>query len=1436
MPLAASRCKRSTTVSGGAKRKARNCLPQIFLIVISTTYVVVGAFVVTSAYVTADDRCFVLPSAVCLLEVPIPITRSQCTHSNGLFKVTPFIEVQIRRGRVVGGNSLNAHFSAFAAESWRCWLFSECDLAALTDGAQHPFLKVERKHFRAMGVDPLLIGSLDEVLPALDDTVQRIDATRPHQPDAMPAPVADLHAYGQNFRTGPGSDESRVLSRLEQLAVPRAGGVVTHSYEPRVILHCLAFENCLKASARLSDALIAASGVLFNSDPDGPFAQAVSATDLPSEGRLREASVRLQLFSMLYQQLQFPDFVFWRYLNPDSSPQLGWDWLVMREDIWQFGRDLFGCAEQIVSADLNKHYIGRTSSLSTLARGRSGLIKKSHNISTQHKLVSDSEQSYDLLRSQVYGITSDMGTEKGVCDISTMRPIIGRGENKFDVSAGMQYPNALYMVEHLHVIFSALEHGVEKVDGMKAWLKKINTLERFLSDKSLRRLFIANCMLGHPDAHLFLNFSHVSIDWRWESLVKGLDQLIPLLPLLVEFYDKDKMCASDAGKSEAVLLTEVAEVLPEEFFLEISEAVRVQGTLLERTAHRLEGCECHREIWTSRASFKRKQQIMLQRHGYKHCFMKGRQAVWFQIDGLPALCNQLMQCTSDLLQRRLSGMGPDERHRLVRKMSALGEGIREEVMDKLAFHFELPYNSVRIYLGELVPSRLEEARGYADECCDAYDKCVADGRRNRLHRVAHRIFDPNNECRQQLDKFRTSDLALKAYPVAWMVILQYVLISLVGRRVEAVHGTIKRLGLMARNAGPPFISAALGLTDHLQQLRVDRRFFDLCCQRWRSPVLLDELLHLVHTPTELKLMSKQQKLTAVYQCSIEAEFRDMASERVHQQDWLDNTRHTRVAGPPDSPMPWKLCIAYLKAKFETGFVFSLDLASFRAACQALDSIAANADPVADVFTFIHGDERPVAFDASWVAGAVFFEVLNVHPERRSHVRMHHSDYDTDVVHVVRREVMKADVPSQRVLLLHKTDSQESLHLRTLVNNFSEVLPSLWGWGHSSFGSAQAFRRPDRSDTFLPALEDCVSFPVASNILTQRPSSLCNERAPESNVLALASHLPNERHSVQVLGDLERMQVGEHVGGVPFEMLPVGDIVQVEALVAVGAIKTSRDDFGSLVIRTEPAWTRYMPVQIVAEAFFVARSSKDPLVSSKLDVIVSLLRSGWQRSDVVPTPFEHGAPQVFLLDLRKATSYYVCLALSADLFEKRIERIPHDKDDMYYQCLLRLQGPALRQFLSGELPRAGWRLALKTCEEYVPVCNVPEELPDAAPPPGQHADEQEPPLPPLLLALMDTPLEHRRASVQGRAGIVKVYFDHCTGSTMRQRCYSNCQGGHENCFQWRQADDFVTRADILNYFYCWATEHSHFVDRLDHMMWRPSSVDLACLGELQIADF
>ena len=255
--------------------------------------------------------------------------------------------------------------------------------------------------------------------------------------------------------------------------------------------------------------------------------------------------------------------------------------------------------------------------LSTIGRGRGGTVKEAFNITTQHKMKSASEGGYEELRSGVFGFSSDVDNEKGVADIDGLEPVMGTGDNQFRIAHQRLYPNCLYMPEHLHMIYNALQNGVEKIPEHKRWIKQLRAIEHFLSDKSLRRLFMATCMKDDPRKDLFKYYSSVSIDWRWESLSKALDQLSPLFEILQEKWDLAKMMVSDDGKSDAALLREVGEVLKTPYYYEFSEAIRVAGELLEKAARRLEGCECHKDVWTSKASSKRKAKIMMRRSGHQ---------------------------------------------------------------------------------------------------------------------------------------------------------------------------------------------------------------------------------------------------------------------------------------------------------------------------------------------------------------------------------------------------------------------------------------------------------------------------------------------------------------------------------------------------------------------------------------------------------------------------------------------------------------------------------------------------------------------------------------------------------------------------------------------------------------------------------------------------
>ncbi len=380
---------------------------------------------------------------------------------------------------------------------------------------------------------------------------------------------------------------------------------------------------------------------------------------MPSDGRLREATVRLELLATLHSRNDSHKHITWRYLNPDSSPQLGWDWLVLREDTFKFSKDIYTCDEELVCADFNQAYDSNTTMLSTLGRGRSQLIKKTFNISMQQKFKASCERDYDSIRHRVYGICSDMGTEKGIAEMSTLTPSVACAGNRYKVADTMMYPAAIYMPEFLHIIFNSLQNGTEKLACGKHLVKELKSVQTMMADKSLRRLFVATCVPDPAVAARFKNYSSVEIDWRWETLCDALDHLLPFIDLLRSHFTPSRMMVSDDGKCEAKLSKDVDRILVQQHrLLALAELVRLSGKRLEQTAHRLEGCECHAHVWMARGSHKRKQRNVKASTGTDTCYMKTRQSTWFIVDGLRQSCADLQQCTTTLLQERLSMLPP----------------------------------------------------------------------------------------------------------------------------------------------------------------------------------------------------------------------------------------------------------------------------------------------------------------------------------------------------------------------------------------------------------------------------------------------------------------------------------------------------------------------------------------------------------------------------------------------------------------------------------------------------------------------------------------------------------------------------------------------------------------------------------------------------------
>ena len=138
-----------------------------------------------------------------------------------------------------------------------------------------------------------------------------------------------------------------------------------------------------------------------------------------------------------------------------------------------------------------------------------------------------------------------------------------------------------------------MEEAVKEISFYDDYIRALRHVEDFLSDKQIRRKYMST--LPENLRPLFASYSTVHIDWRWAFLAKALTKLIPLIEVMKQNWDVNQILSSDSGKklsNETVRNCEKALFRP--FFAEIGEMLRLHGDVLQRSAHALEGCECHK--------------------------------------------------------------------------------------------------------------------------------------------------------------------------------------------------------------------------------------------------------------------------------------------------------------------------------------------------------------------------------------------------------------------------------------------------------------------------------------------------------------------------------------------------------------------------------------------------------------------------------------------------------------------------------------------------------------------------------------------------------------------------------------------------------------------------------------------------------------------------
>jgi hypothetical protein len=445
-----------------------------------------------------------------------------------------------------------------------------------------------------------------------------------------------------------------------------------------------------------------------------------------------------------------------------------------------------------------------------LGYGASHLAYKWRNFFHEACLQCQDEPSLKAWRHSVTGFTSDQGTERKLADSALACEVnkesiakfcqelvnglasLDRSENSDASSDYYLLPNCLYMPGHQHILFNSLKSAVlkSKLWGPK-YVEGLRALLSFLGDRPLRQRFIATCM-GHApsyEAKAFVSFSKELLDWRWESLGQILSNLTPVMPIILKYWNFDRM---KSGHLDSLGTIETATLgVCNRFFsipwLETSMHVLMAFALgVNRFSSWLEGCQCHQHLWTLKIPYANRMSLYQQSTGLSGCVHKGARGPELASGEAEAWLQRISHSCSAELNKQLHLLDVDRRSGLVAVEQDLIECINEELGAKLAFWQFLPYK----LLG-LGCRSLHVAKRIARECRLEYEAA----NKQHLHRVTFRFFGVET-IKAQLMDFETSVLPLSRYPELAMLVFCYITISVVERSIESEHAKITEAGLL----------------------------------------------------------------------------------------------------------------------------------------------------------------------------------------------------------------------------------------------------------------------------------------------------------------------------------------------------------------------------------------------------------------------------------------------------------------------------------------------------------------------------------------------------------------------------------------------------------------------------------------------------------------
>lgn len=1019
-----------------------------------------------------------------------------------------------------------------------------------------------------------------------------------------------------------------------------------------------------------------------------------------------------------------------RFLGSDSSPQGGFDYFAVTEDVLERSPalDFLSVPEEQFDAFKGFTWHRRTLPLTTLARGHgSASMKFCRLIHVLHQ--EQGAENIDTYRSEVKGYLSDQGTEKHLfgfpyeknATLNSLARGLLSGDVQLDEVGNIAFLHNAYGIPGvMHILFNALESALKTSPLWGPYETELRAVGKVFSQKSYVDLVLEFTPgLSAADQELIRGLDVAVLDWRWESIeycAKYWKQVAPIL--------KDKWHGGSLGSSERKLAEVIRAALGSTKNRAMTLWTSVLSGAVGQCSRWLEGCFCHERDISFRQSRSRTAKRLLNSQTGPSatgsvCAWKGKRLCVFAWDGPQKFLDIIREVSVSDLNNELLKFDQELANEILRTDGLVRQNLEAVLRDKFAWCQKLPFKVAgifRLYVDKSLP----EVIGFAKSCFQEYAAAAEAG--VSIDPISVFLCGKQSDESRQLWQFAQQDItrgralrSLRLFPQAFVEIQERAWCPMAERFLESQHRGIKwafRRGFT--KAKPAVTCARLRRNQVLQMVTSDsdRRLHVL--QTWtKTKALFEDLLCHVLSPTEIAGMSEAKRLSRVYCYSLADHFLDVDDMEVAAEAFKAAAAaitNQAASGPVLKP-GHKQWVSFLKQQLSNGTLCSFPRSIFELLSaddeqeeEKKEGDDAEDDIDDDLLSEALGDEEFGLPDLV-PGGMVFCQVIDARPENRASVKQGLAEdrgRNGMLVQIFSdvRPITNVDGVCNRVEVCGSGSSVTMLDLSRACTRDLVLLmfQQVCVWSAESAGmrlEIQSGPAGPEEDLF-PALPDInggelvdddmmldvFAQQVVDNSLIAQADILSERQAGKGlSVCSAAISLSQEERQVAsalvnagALGStdisLSRLSTEHNV--------PMSSVLR---LVERGLVACHLDDFGDaqvalvapFLLQPKTSWVDPLPLSH-ARVELLNRSRKKG--TNKLEFVRALVRSGWHWLN----PGQDTPEQISCDDvpgclpknvLTLTESHLKALFLAPWIFQKpgKLPRMFHEQKQAYYDYLL-----------------------------------------------------------------------------------------------------------------------------------------------------------------------